>query len=382
MLLKKLVLGTLMLSMGAAVAAESKDSSVPLRGEYKPAAGYKVYFDKDKESYLKLSGYSKLYLNGDNTGKMRLGYFRFYIDGQADKKWGFHTRLDYTTSMFAGSYGNEKQKKYKDGNDYAIKSYTPGIYFGRAYVSYDASDSLRFEVGRIAGLVNKFDVFLPHEGEKFEVSDGVKVHYNKNGLDLKATYIYIDNNRKILGNNNPAYFDWNTSRASNTPNQNKTIGTKESATVGARAGYDMKVAGGSLGFGVAGYRTIQDDVAKKYYSIIPDFSFSKGDYYFYHTTSLYKVANSEMLTTGYTEFGKDVSIFGVETSADIYVKNSKTINSNVDTVYNVGLEFYTAHTANFKSLVSLEYSDATDVRKSTTSFGKNIKPSAILYYYF
>ena len=188
-----LIIMTLMVLIStSAFAATSKkgekDTSVALRGESKVGDGYKLFFDKKKKSSLHVHGFTRLYMyfTEDPDKNLRMPYFRFYVDGQKDEHWAFHSRFDYRQGHFSNS--NSGALSNANGGT------TPGIYFARAYTTYTYNENFKIDAGRNINFHHKYDVLALAE---LEVGLGFFPRFKYGNFSFDMSYIYMDESQRM-----------------------------------------------------------------------------------------------------------------------------------------------------------------------------------------
>ncbi len=242
-------------------AKEKKDTTVAIRGEKIPAAGYKIYFSEDKKEYLQFSGYMRLYYKPLNVGKLTMPYFRFLVDGGNTDKLSFHSRLDYRHSSFMDTSTN--------GDDLANTGKATGlsgIYWARAYGSYKLNDVITVDFGRISDQLYRYDVLA---GSHVNVDLGFQATIKLiDNMSLKATILYV----------RPSDVYTKTA-AQKLTNTKATVVESEQYVANMRLGHIYKISeDNSLEFGLAtGANLVQK--ADKFVQAIPDIKYSAKTFY-------------------------------------------------------------------------------------------------------
>lgn len=246
-------------------AEQPKDTSVILRGEHNPDTGYRVYFSEDKKKYLNLMGYAKYDFSATPNEKMSIPYFRFHFDGKNDQ-WGFVTRIDYNTysaSTYSLSTSAETDPDNPPQLAYTTEAKgTPSIYFARAYITYAATDSLTFGLGRDSNLLYKYDVLTTYFANS-DVSLAAKATYKSGNFKADAMVNYIQPTDDF-----------------GTP-LNPTTDITDKYVYAVSASYSKDIGENSLGMHFSA-RTDSGFEGTKYLKLFPalTFNFSSGLYVF------------------------------------------------------------------------------------------------------
>jgi len=207
------------LAFNAFAEEKVKDTSLVLRGEKTPGAGYKVYFSEDKNTFINLSGYARMmteyslddHASSDAT-KFKIPYFRLLLDGQSDKFWSWHTRMDYSQAF-------SMSKTSPAGANYGA----PSIYFARAYLTYSANDNFKIDFGRIGNLIYRYDVM---NNANVRVGFGVMPRFTYNDFSFTTTVNYGNNAQRLNGTDSEMSADG--------------VAVNQLVTIGSRAGYNFK----------------------------------------------------------------------------------------------------------------------------------------------
>ncbi|MBL6990612.1 MAG: hypothetical protein ISR65_12580 [Bacteriovoracaceae bacterium] len=345
MSLKKILSLLLMLSLVTCFAfakdkEEEKDTSVNLRGEHTPA-GYKIYFNKDKSSFLKVSGFTRLYYQFKDSRKLRMPYFRFYFDGQRNKRWGFHTRFDFNQSFFRSN-----QSKAADPKP------ATGIYFARAYVTYTGDNGVKVDIGRNINFLHAYDVLANYE---YSVAHSIKVSHSLFGLNLALQVNYEDNAERM-------------STDTDKP---------ETLILGGRVARGFKFGEkNELKIGVGAHTDYMHDHSK-YVQVMPDIGFFGAHGLYIIDQFLFKRIGGVNTFENYFEVGYD--IITDKLSLDLYASNAKV--GKGDVTMDIGLEGFYKFTPAVTLLLKLEYSGVLE-DDHKDAFAKNLAPYGFIEYVF
>lgn len=316
---------------------KAKDTAITLKGEKTPGGGYKIYFSDDKSSFLSLTGYTRFQTSWNiddkqnaDAGKFTMPYFRFYVDGQSDKNWSWHTRFDYSQAWFMS-----RQTDIKATNTAGTKYGAAGLYFARAYVTYSANDNFKVDFGRISNQIYRYDVI---NNADIKVGYGVMPKFVYKDFSLTTTINY-NNEAQRMGPANDNTVD------GQRPNQ--------IVTLGGRAGYNLKFnKDWALGFGMMVNGDTQHSY-EKLMQLMPDVMLT-GPYEFYvinQTLKRVSNRNTPNFYETYTEAGFGVDGFwypdlNYAVEKDEAAKDSK---------HTVAAELLVKHSAQISTLWTVIY---------------------------
>ncbi|HLE09904.1 MAG: hypothetical protein A2504_02805 [Bdellovibrionales bacterium RIFOXYD12_FULL_39_22] len=322
---------------------EKKDTTVALRGEKIPAAGYKVYFTEDKKEYLQFSGYMRLYYHPETRSKLTMPYFRFLVDGRTSDNWSFHSRMDYAQKSFM-SVGT----KHADLDEGKATGH-PGVYWARAYGTYHYSDKITFDFGRVIDQVYRYDLLkLPAVNVDLGAGATAKV----GDIGIRAVMLY---------------------KQPNTVYTNNKKEDVEEYLANARAGYTYKISEKvSLEFGLAAGANSPQHAAK-FFQLIPDITFTANDFYLLDLCLLKQdtpiTGPATNTTENYIEAGYTIiEPFTVDAYLRTTIVSSTTTHDpGIDVVYKWGPEITFVGNAELSDLANKEKKDFFD-RMSYTAY--------------
>ncbi len=336
---------SLMLILLVVLALPVLAQEVALKGE-RTDEGYKIYFSENKESFVKLFGFSEIWLSEKGRDKVEIPYFRFYIDGQTNKKWSFHTRLDYNESWFA------KTSNTSSDFDDAKATTVSGLYAARAYMTYTYNEMFSIDYGRILNMPSvNHDVLA---SVAYSVDLGTALKFNYKNLTLNGTVTYTDNAAQ----------------------------TEDVAYVGTYASYLIKLQNDRSIKLASGFYTPEKskDTANKYYQITPSIDFTTPSFYIFDQFGhKYDEHNKHyMVQENYIELG--TSVLG-KYCPDIYLLSTKT--RNVKMTHEVGLENMYKFSPEFYTVLVLSYYNINRVNDGADLKGrKEFRPKLKLNYTF
>lgn len=342
---------TLLMTFSLFAADEKKDTAVVLKGEHTDGAGYRVYFSDDKKTFLNLSGYARLMTSfsaddkptGDD-GKFTMPYFRLLLDGQSDKNWSWHTRVDYRDNMF--------MSKGTKTDDAEGKTYgAPGLYFARAYLTYRANDMFSVDFGRISNLIYKFDVMSKTD---VKVGFGVMPKFNYKDFSLVGTINYSNDAQRT----GPT-----VDRSADGVLVNQLV------TIGTRAGYNYKVNKDyAINFGMMVNGDTQHS-QEKTIQLMPDFMLTGPSDFYVLNQALKKTfsRHKSNIYENYTEVGFTLNNFW---SPDINYTLTKE-NAAAETKHTIAAELLLKHSAAITTFYTFIYDDY--LAKLKTDKSKTVK---------
>src|SRR3989339_2087303 len=262
-----LLLSSLM--FGSLFAADKKEDPKPqdfqITGEAPEGGGYKLFFNKEKSTYFKFSGYSRLLWDFNTAqSKIRMPYFRFFIDAKKNDQFEFHSRLDYSDSFHMSRRNTSADIAKGKGKGYGA----PSIYFARAYVTYLLNENLKIDAGRIIQFHYRYDI-LGVDTSKTPVGLGISPHYTFGDFTADFSVLHI------------------------TDNQEMEASEEEAVYTGGRIAYSNILAKDvKLSYGLA-YHSNHKQVSSKYHQIMPDITLNLPYDFYILTQSMLKINEGE-----------------------------------------------------------------------------------------
>ena len=329
LLLSSLVFGSLYAEDKKKEEAKTQDFQITGEAPEGFGGGYKLNFNKEKTTFIKLWGYSRLAWDFNSpTNKLTQPYFRFLIDGKKNEKVEFHTRMDYQSAFHMSKLNTSDT--IAQGKAYGA----PTLYFARAYVTYLLNDNLKIDAGRIIQFNYRYDVLT---STTTPVGLGIAPHFAKGDFTTDLSLLHISDNQEMGPN----------PKAGN-----------EAVYVGGRVGYSNVLAKDvKLSYGL-GYHGNYKEVGERYHEIMPDITLNLPfDIYILTQTVLHDVRDGENNNNfqSYNEIGKDITD---KLALDMFFDAFK--EGADESYYDLGFEAIYKFTPSISAVYSGRYHDAFD----------------------
>jgi len=332
LLLSSLVFGSLYAEDKKKEEAKTQDFQITGEAPEGLGGGYKLNFNKEKTTFIKLWGYSRLAwdFNSPNN-KLTQPYFRFLIDAKKNDQIEFHTRMDYSN----GFHMSKLNTSESIASDYSYGA--PTLYFARAYVTYLLNDNLKIDAGRIIQFNYRYDVL---SSTNTPVGLGIAPHFTNGDFTTDLSLLHISDNQEMGPPNVAAGEEYNY----------------EAVYVGGRVGYSNVLAKDlKLSYGL-GYHGNYKEVGERYHEIMPDITLNLPfDIYILTQTVFHDVRDGENNNKfqSYNEIGKDVTD---KLALDMFFDAFK--NGAAESYYDLGFEAIYKFTPSISAVYSGRYHDA------------------------
>ena len=331
LLLSSLVFGSLYAEDTKKEEAKTPDYQITGEAPEGFGGGYKLNFNKEKTSFIKLWGYSRLAwdFNSPNN-KLTQPYFRFLIDGKKNDQFEFHSRLDYQNAFHMSKLNTSDT--IARGNTYGA----PTLYFARAYVTYLLNDQIKIDAGRIIQFNYRYDVLT---STNTPVGLGIAPHFVNGDFTTDLSLLHISDNQEMGPTTPPSY---------------------EAVYVGGRVGYANILAKDvKLSYGL-GYHGNYKEVGERYHEIMPDITLNLPYNIYILTQSVFhdiRDGENNNKFQSYNEIGKDITD---KLALDMFVDAFK--EGADKSYYDLGFEAIYKVTPSISAVYSGRFQDALDKR--------------------
>ena len=343
------------LAFGSLYAADKKEEAktpdFQITGEAPEGDGYKLYFNKEKSTYFKFSGYSRMVWNFNTPkSKLTLPYFRFLIDGKKNDQFEFHTRLDYSNSFTMSKQNTSADIAKGKGQGYGA----PSIYFARAYMTYLISDNFKIDAGRIIQFHYRYDILSAAHSET-PVGLGISPHYTNGDFTADFSLLHI------------------------TDNQEMEASEEEAVYTGGRLAYSNILAKDvKLSYGLA-YHSNHKQVRAKYHQIMPDITLNLPNDFYILTQTMVKFiegGGKNNKIQSYNEIGTNFTDkLAIDTFANIFK------NDIADTYYDLGVDASYKFTPSITGVYTVTFGDVFENIPDNTASRKPMS-EIFLHVYF